>query len=99
MRAERGFSCRGSLWADGNSESFISPCYAGEGAGRGRPRKFGPSQDKKQDEHHQQDDEEDDNCTPLPSIWKEKGSVSLPALTGKENWGRAFLRCIARSPI
>lgn len=44
----------------------------GEGAGKGHPRKFSPSQDKKQDEHHQQDDEEDDNCTPLPSIWKEK---------------------------
>lgn len=33
-------SCRGSLWADGNRESFISPHCWGEGVGRGRPRKF-----------------------------------------------------------
>lgn len=79
---------------DGNGESFISPCYGGgDGAQRGRPRKFSPSQHEKQDEHHQQDDKEDDNCTPLPSIWKKKESVSLPALTRKENRGRA------RSPI
>jgi len=63
---------------DGNGESFISPHAGAEGAGRGRPRKFSPSQGEKQDEHHQQDEKEDDNCTPLPSIWKEKeASASL----------------------
>lgn len=62
----------GDLCGRTETVSFISPCYRGEGAGRGRPRKFSPSQDEKQDEHHQQDDEEDNNCTPLPSIWKEK---------------------------
>lgn len=35
VRAACGFSCLGSLWADGNGESFISPCYRGKGAGRG----------------------------------------------------------------
>lgn len=40
VRAGCGCSCRGSLWADGNEESFISPRCRGEGAGRGRPRKF-----------------------------------------------------------
>lgn len=30
----------GILWADGNGESFISPCCRSEGVGRGRPRKF-----------------------------------------------------------
>lgn len=40
VRAGCRCSCRGSLWADGNGESFISPCCRGEGVGRGRPRKF-----------------------------------------------------------
>lgn len=39
-RAGCDCSCRGSLWADGNGESFISPHCQGEGVGRGRPRKF-----------------------------------------------------------
>lgn len=40
VRAGCGCSCRGSLRADGNGESFISPRCRGKGAGRGRPRKF-----------------------------------------------------------
>lgn len=39
-RAGCGCSCRGSLWVDGNGESFTSPHCRGEGTGRGRPRKF-----------------------------------------------------------
>lgn len=40
VRAGCGCSCRGSLWADGNGLSFTSPRCRGQGAGRGRPRKF-----------------------------------------------------------
>lgn len=87
------------LWADGNGESFISQCYGGEGAGRGPPRKFSPSQDEKQDEHHQQDDEEDYNCTPLPPIWKEREVSVILLQQGRKIRGRFFFAVLLGAQV